>query len=288
MSYADRLGSSGEMKKYEYSILRYIHDHSCGEYVNIGIVAHHKESKILQYKLNKRYGRISKFFNNFEGKKYKKKVESLENYLKDATKKSKKDFFYDNHDSMGQFIEEFFSNPRSSFKFSEIRSGIDKKPRRRVKNLYEELVLFHESSKSRDRVDERDLDKLIRTKLFSQLASQSVKRNYPVSTSTLTHEFSAAWQNGTLQLLEPVSFDLLHSASIQKKATQWRGTLDALSQDVDFQFSALVAPPPSENQNGVLDAYEDAIDIMEDSSAVRKIVNREKFSDFISEVSEEM
>lgn len=115
-----------------------------------------------------------------------------------------------------------------------------------------------------------------------------MKRNYPVSTNNLTHEFSAAWQNGKLQLLEPVSFDLLRAANIQKKATQWRGTLDTLSQDVDFEFSALVAPPPSDNQNGVPEAYKDAIDIMEDSSTVREIVDKEKFSEFVSEVSEEI
>ena len=92
MNCDDKLDKSGEMKKYEYSILRYIHDYSCGEYVNIGVMLRHEGSNIIQYKLNKRYGRISNFFNNFEGKKYRNKVDYLEKYLKMLLKNQRKIF----------------------------------------------------------------------------------------------------------------------------------------------------------------------------------------------------
>lgn len=147
MNYDDRLGDIENMKEYEYSILRYIHDHSGGEYVNMGIVLYQKDSSIFKYRINERYGRISKFFNDFEGKKYKKKVESIENYLKRIKIKSNESLFPIKYESLRDLMDDISYSPRSSFTFSEVRNGIGESPLERVNELYGELVLFHEDKK---------------------------------------------------------------------------------------------------------------------------------------------
>ncbi|HMP32054.1 MAG TPA: DUF3037 domain-containing protein, partial [Saprospiraceae bacterium] len=57
------------MKSYQYQIIKYVHDHFTGEFVNVGVVVYDPESKFFGCKLTKKYKRISNFFPSSDGKK---------------------------------------------------------------------------------------------------------------------------------------------------------------------------------------------------------------------------
>jgi len=55
------------MIKYQYQILRYMHDQFAGEFSNVGIVLYAPQSNYLRCKVINRYSRLSDFFGNMNG-----------------------------------------------------------------------------------------------------------------------------------------------------------------------------------------------------------------------------
>jgi len=63
-------------KGYNYQLVRYIHDQSTSEFVNVGVIVYHSESKFLKSCFLKNFDRVLNFFNSEPN------VVFLKNYLK--------------------------------------------------------------------------------------------------------------------------------------------------------------------------------------------------------------
>ena len=82
----------------------------------------------------------------------------------------------------------------------------------------------------------------------------------------MKYEAPYAWQNGTLNIVTPLSFDLREAQSIQNKAVKWFGLLYHLREAAEIQnlkFDLLVAQPTDAR---LTNAYEDALGIVQDIS----------------------
>lgn len=55
---------------FQYAVLRYIHDPITEEFLNIGVVVYSRESRYLQTKISKRYGRVSQTFGGIHRTNY--------------------------------------------------------------------------------------------------------------------------------------------------------------------------------------------------------------------------
>lgn len=62
-------------KGYTYQLVRYIHDQSTSEFVNVGIIVYHSESKFLKSRFLNKFGRVLNLFNGEPD------VDFLKNYL---------------------------------------------------------------------------------------------------------------------------------------------------------------------------------------------------------------
>src|SRR4051794_39758082 len=65
------------MIPYQFVLLRYMNNASAGELVNIGVVMWLPRQRRLVFWLNERYGRLSSFFQPFDGSSYRQMVKSL-------------------------------------------------------------------------------------------------------------------------------------------------------------------------------------------------------------------
>ena len=277
-----------DFQSYQYSILRYIHDLTLGEFVNVGILLLLPSSGNVHHKVSKKYGRISSFFRGFEGTRYKDMVAGLQTEL-NRLSASNDSLFSHNRDDLGELITEISHSPQSCFSWSSPRSGIAKRPRLRVRELFDEFVKYHQGSEARQRFDERKLREIIIRALVTSNLAHEVNTNYTVSTPDISHSFTAAWKNGKTQVLEPVSFDLKRVADIERKATQWRGLIDALTQKEELGFSALVAPPSSEEDTDALkEAFQKALNILRGSPSARKIMLEDEVEDFTNSIQKDI
>jgi len=55
------------MKKYQFQIVRYIHDRISGEFVNVGIIVYMPESRFLKSRFINKFSRISQLFVDVNG-----------------------------------------------------------------------------------------------------------------------------------------------------------------------------------------------------------------------------
>ncbi|MBK8521464.1 MAG: DUF3037 domain-containing protein [Chitinophagaceae bacterium] len=54
-------------EKYQFQIVRYIHDRITGEFVNVGIIVYMPESRFLKSRFINKFSRISQFFIDVNG-----------------------------------------------------------------------------------------------------------------------------------------------------------------------------------------------------------------------------
>ncbi len=55
------------MIKYQYQILRYVHDQFTGEFGNLGVVMYAPKNRFLKCKVVSKYARLSSFFGEING-----------------------------------------------------------------------------------------------------------------------------------------------------------------------------------------------------------------------------
>jgi hypothetical protein len=86
-------------------------------------------------------------------------------------------------------------------------------------------------------------------KLFQQ---KKIKEKVEIKVGDTVLNFEYGWQNGTYNLIKPVSFDLKRADSIQKKAFQHYGQSDLLLEEAkaNYRVDYLVARPIEKGGNG--------------------------------------
>lgn len=127
----------------------------------------------------------------------------------------------------------------------------------------------------------KDDDFLLRqfTQLLAQTfpaATKLVQRNVEVKGTRTSVKFDAAWQNGTLNHVKAVSFDLANPLEINRKSVFCHGWLDLLSdvaKENNLRFDLLVAPPSRPELHS---EYEKALRILDDTSAPKRIITEGK------------
>src|SRR5579862_9799793 len=63
---------------YTFTVLRYVHDITTGEFVNVGVVLHAPKAKFLRARMRSTYGRISRFFPGAHGENIKRVITQIE------------------------------------------------------------------------------------------------------------------------------------------------------------------------------------------------------------------
>lgn len=262
---------TGEMARYEYALVRYVHDLASEEFANVGLVLYAADQGKFHVRMSERIGRMSEFFGDVRPvslrsqlRQFQRAVLTLDDELLHAS------LLEVRPESLEPVISGLIGSPvYSCFRASPIRFGITDDAAARVDMLYEEFIGRYERLETRPRRDEglmsRDIDRrLVGSKLVDRLQFA-----YSLASDTYSHEFHAGWRNGKPQVLEPISFDYSTPARIVDKANLWSGRLLDLSRENDFGFTGVVAPPAEKSYLGV---YERALNVLSKAPSVRDLI----------------
>jgi hypothetical protein len=100
------------------------------------------------------------------------------------------------------------------------------------------------------------------------------------------HEFDHAWRNGTWNLYQPVSMDLLDADSILDKANRWLGRATNLKDSDDqFHLWMLLGEPRNEK---LRTAYAKARNILSKMPVKRDFVSEQEAEKFSADLASEM
>ena len=112
--------------------------------------------------------------------------------------------------------------------------------------------------------------------------------NKVIETKEISIKFDLGWQNGSLNLIKPISFDLGEAQAIQNKSVVHLGyltLLENIAKSENIRFDFLVGKPQNASLNH---AYTKALEILHEAKSPKRIITEEKLKNYSEEALEEL
>lgn len=217
------------MKKYQYQIIRYVHDHFTGEYVNVGVVLYSKEQGFLASKTTSRYKRIINMFPGANGRwiikvlnHFDRSVEKISDELKELFQPS---------DSLEQLTRSIMARDNNAIQLSEVKRAIDINLESALEDLYiSQVEKYILNSVERGTLLDVDVWKTKYKTYFEKYGIDKRLTLHKVNVPKDVLSFEKSWKNEIWHSYEPLSFVLQEKESIKDKVYKWAGKLQGLQQ----------------------------------------------------------
>ncbi len=217
------------MKKYQYQIIRYVHDHFTGEFVNVGVVVYSKEEKFLSSKTISRYQRVNQLFPDANGKWIIKVLHHFNSGVQKASKELNE--LFTPSEKLEHLTNAILSKDNNAIRLSETKFAIDMDLNAALDGLYYSQVEKYEGRKadSKSLLDE-DIWKFKYKQYFEKYGIDKRLQIHEVQVPKDIISFEKSWKNEIWHCYEPLSFVLQEKDAIKDKVYKWAGKLQGLQQ----------------------------------------------------------
>jgi hypothetical protein len=257
------------MHSYTYIVLRYVHDTTSAEFVNVGVALYAPDVSYLGARCRHTYGRINKLFPGVKAEHFKALMRHVESKFVQLGERLRSQLPLRGKQDFSDIVREILPNDDSSLRWSIEGSGRTPAPAKALESLYQRMVMKYEERGGRERRDEEEVWRHFRRSLEARQLLRFVEpRVVAVQDDAL--EFQHTLQNGVLHCLEPVSFDLANADSIKDKAHRWLGRISSVQDSAaPFRMYFLVGEP---KDRSLTSAYANALRILEKVPVQKMIV----------------
>ena len=274
------------MTTYHFRVLRYVHDVSTEEFVNIGVVMWIPEHSTLMFRVNEQSRRLSGFFNNFDSKSYRQMIHHLQSsFNKVALDLPTLRLFKYKPENTSEIFYELVREDASCFQWSSLMSGISTIPEQRLDQLFEEFVIFRKSPGPVQRRNKRMIWSTVLKALKAHDLERHVQFRFTMKAASFDCPFKMSWNNGILQVLEPISLTLQDPVEIIDIANAWSGRLSILAEEHTFKCTAVI-PPADKYVN--MTAYNQAYAILKNAQAMREVIREDEVDDYMPQIKKDL
>ncbi len=254
---------------YTYSVLRYVHDVTSGEFVNVGVVLYAPQACYLSAICRTTYGRLNKVFPGVNAEHFKALMRHIQNSFEAQGERLSSELSLTSPAGVLEIAQSVLPKDDSSLQWSPAGSGRTDDPAQALEKLFNRMVMrYEERQVSSSRTDDdvwrhfkRDLEE-------RQILQHFQPKTISVQDDEI--EFQHSWKNGKWHCLEPISFDLAAADSIKDKAHRWFGQLASVQGAPDpFKVYLLVGEPQQEN---LQPAFQRAMSILQRLPIEKEIV----------------
>lgn len=272
---------------FKYCLLKYVHSEILNEEITVGIIFLFKNKQKVYFKYPKSLKRLSGLYKDFSDWQ-------LNAYLKAFEKKCLElnvqlNVYLSNGDIIGLVNSELITKETSSLKFSNVFSNVlsSHDDIETIVNRYSTLYLSEYESPLKDiRHDELYVTKQIKNLLKSKKndIDRHLRQSFPIFSKDKSTkiDFEFAWQNLSLHLVKPISFDLAEKTIINHKAILNQALLNYtadIAKEKGYVFDILISSPQKEDKH-LLEAFKVAVDILEKSKAPKNIILENRFQEY--------
>ncbi len=247
---------------YSYSMLRYVHDTSTAEFINVGVVVMARDRRYLGVQMRHTYSRLSAMFPDLDREAFKSSMRVIERALKDLGQTFAKDDLFPHQGDALALARSVLPADDSSLQWSPVGGGLTADPKATLEHLFERLVARYDGKTERTKRSDEDVWRPIKERLDKAGISAQLK-------PTIIHgkvdelKFERAWKNGKWHCYEPLSFDLADAEYIKDKARRWSGFLSTVRDAAEtFKPIFIVGAPHDEK---LMPAFEAAVEILRNS-----------------------
>ena len=279
------------MTPYSYCILRYLHDPSVGEYVNVGVLVYAPEVGFVRFKSEHRIRALSQLFGGFDAKGFIRFLSRLET--------STETFQYSLIQSrMGMFEMEkppsdagmlarwLFADNNLSFQFGPTKAGIARDLTEATNLVFERHITSQRPpTKEHKRRDEEAVWNVFQN-AFRQYGINRYLAPRVIQTPAFDLPFKHAYENERWHAVEPLSFDFARPEEIRDKAMLWYSYGAALKESEEFAQLYLLLGAPT-NPDYQL-AYEKAKRWLEKMPIHPQLIEERDAQEFARQLAETM
>lgn len=271
---------------YTYSVLRYVHDTTTGEFVNVGVVLYSRDGRYASALCRSTFGRLAKTFPGIDGDAFKSLMRFVQSRIEELGDGLKQELPLHGHPASVMEVAHAVLPPDdSSLQWSPPGSGLADNLSQTLEALYDRLVTRYDERPQQERRSDDDVWRKYRRSLESRAVLQHLQ---PKKISVLDDEveFQHAWKNGVWNCLEPVSFDLSSADSIREKAHRWLGQLLSVKDAKEpFKVYLLLGEP---QQEALRPAFDKAVSILRRLPVDSEVVREERAWEFSEQFAREI
>jgi hypothetical protein len=272
---------------YKYSILKYKHTPFLDESINIGLLIYYSNTGEFSFTYSKNLSRVKHIYDNVPER-------TIKEYLKQIDKRLEKlsltyDVFHKLEiDDLSSFIAKYLLPIDGSvLQFTNCKTHSQND----FKNVFIKEILLNKYfiDDIKFQFNQPKEPQLLQQfyNNFKGLDFNSINKNkkrffidYTVTNETGNEfKFEYAWQNGSLNLVKPISFDLKESKSIAEKAYKNLGQFIDLENEAsknNLRYDLILGRPKAKN---LFKDYDHAISLLEKIKHA-KIIEEDEIVDY--------
>lgn len=274
---------------YKYAMLRYRHNVTSGESLNVGVVVYSWEQRYLKAHFTTKGTRLKSAFKDFEIGYYREMANFLNAAFESrATSLDQlvNDRGQEHTASMSHLLESILPQDDSALQWSEVRGGIDQDLDAAFERLYELYVGRYEDRAKDERRSDENIWQQARAywtdrRVVEYLAPKTV--NSPSTGLDVTFDYS--FKNGVWHCYQPLSFDLKKADSITEKAYKHAGRINSLHDAArDLKLYYLIGNASDKKLRKVQNCAERCL--RDVSNTKPEIIREDEFADWSREVAQ--
>lgn len=267
---------------YSFSVLRYVHDPTTQEFVNIGVAVFSAEAKYFRSLCTVNYGRITEVFQKIDGQRFRQISRYIQEQINEAGQFRETSLPFDSIRNIETLLARILPPDDSAFQFSKPGVGLSKNLEQTLHELFHRYV-----EQYADRIDApRRSDEEVWRKFKEPMDRVHVtpylgpKR---IVAPSYDYEFQRSWKNEIWHVLEPVSFDLVEAGSILDKANRWVGRATSLMDSSEtFRIHMLLGEPADDR---LKEAFVKAQNILNKMPGKKEFVQESEAEEFAEELA---
>lgn len=271
---------------YTYTVLRYIHDTTTGEFVNVGVALYAGEQRYVSALCRNTYGRLGKVFPGIDGDSFKNLMRYIQSRFDEFGERLRSELPLT---ALPKGVMEValtvLPADDSSLQWSPMGSGLTEDPSATLEVLFQRMVARYDERQEKERRSDDEVWRGYRRALEKNHVLGHLK---PVKISVEDDEmqFNHTWKNGVLNCLEPVSFDLTAADSIRDKAHRWLGLINSINNPTSpFKLYMLVGEPQKEE---LRPAFDSAISILNKMPVDSQVIREKDADEFSQRLAKEI
>jgi hypothetical protein len=271
---------------YTYSVLRYMHDTTTGEFVNVGVVIYSPEGRYASALCRSTYGRLSKTFPGMDGDAFKSLMRFVQSRIEEIGDGLKSDLPLDGAPKSAMDVVLSVLPPDDgSLQWSPMGSGLTDNLPQTLESLFARLVERYDERPQQERRSDDEVWRKYRRSLEDRHVLKHLQpKKFTVQDDEV--EFQHAWKNGIWHCLEPVSFDLSSADSIREKAHRWLGQIMSVKDSKDrFKVYLLLGEP---QQEALKPAFAKAVSILKKLPGESEVIREDRAAEFSERFAREI
>jgi Protein of unknown function (DUF3037) len=271
---------------YTYTVLRYVHDTTTGEFVNVGVAIYAPQVRYASALCRTTYGRLSKTFPGIDGESFRGLMRFIQSRFEELGDRMRAELpLQKAPESALDLAHAILPRDDSSLQWSPAGSGLTENASQTLEALFDRLVThYDERPQIESRSDEEVWRKYKKNLEVRHVLQHLQPKKIVVQDDEI--EFQYAWKNGVWHCLEPLSFDLSSPESIRRKAHEWLGQIQSVKDsDEAFKLYLLLGEP---QQDALRPAFDNAVSILRKVPVENEIVREENANTFSEQFAREI